>query len=288
MSFTRKILSFTFTLPSGTFQGTGSNTLTVSGLKASISMRQQGGVTQDQVSIVIWGLTTSQMNQMSTFGVYPDLTKNAQITVQAGDTTSGLSTVFIGTIRIANADYSAQPNVAFVVEASANHYLAVAPAPPLSFNGTADVAVIIGNLAGQIGMTLENSGVSVKLSNPYFCRSAVDQIMACAKHANINVYIDTKMSVVAIWPKGQSRNGQLITIAPGKGLVGYPTFSAPFVTFRTEFNPSIVFGRDINVQSSLKTASGTFTPMWINTTLQTETQGGAWFQDIQAYAKPPQ
>lgn len=283
MSLVRRVISVTFRLQSGNFAGTGSNTLTVTGLKTWFTMSQVGGVSRDAVHLVVFGLTQSQMNQLSTYGMPPDQNFNNEVTVQAGDAVSGMATVFQGTITSADANYG-PPEASLVVRAYLGQYISVAPAASLSYRGTADAATIMGNIAQKMGLTLENSGVNVKLSNPYFSGSLFDQAKSCARAGNFYAVLDGKNNVLAIWPKGQNRNGSVLTISPQSGLVGYPEFTLKGVVFTAVWNPNIIFGRAVKLISSLQAATGMWVPMQIDTNLQSETPDGAWFMQITAYS----
>jgi hypothetical protein len=285
--FTKKIIQVTFTLHSKTFAGSGgSNTLTISGLKTSFVMTQAGGIARDAVSLVIYGLTPSQLNDLATYGMPPDSQFNNKISVSAGDS-SGLSLVYAGDIIDAYADYDGAPETSFAVTALVGAYLGVAPTPAVSYSGTVDAATIMGNIATLMNLTLENSGVNVKISNPYLSGSLFDQAKQVAKAGDFFATLDTVRHVLAIWPKKGARDGALTLIAPPPqgGLVGYPKFTMGGVIFRTVFNPNIVFGREIQLQSSLQHACGKWVPMTVRTELATETPGGPWFQDVVAFSK---
>jgi hypothetical protein len=280
--FTQKLLSFTFALQSTTFAN-GTDTLKLSGLRAEFSMLEAGGVSRTEVHIAIYGMTASQMNSLSTYGMPPSQNQNNSVSVEAGDTVNGLSLLFQGSIFAAWADYSSQPDVKFVIEAYMGGFLAVKPASALSFNGPAAAATIMGNIASQMGLGLENTGVTAQLTNSYFPGSLDDKRKACAQAANINSLVDTVRNVLAIWPKGQARGGQVLVVSPTTGLIGYPTFTIIGVEFNCLWNPNIVFGRKLQLQSSLKPACGLWIPSNVRTTLATEIPDGPWMMHVEAY-----
>jgi hypothetical protein len=56
---------------------------------------------------------------------------------------------------------------------------------------------------------------------------------------------------LAIWPKTGTRGGQIPLISPSNGgLVGYPTYRDLAMRFRCIFNPNIVVGGQIQMQST--------------------------------------
>jgi len=281
VSFTRKIIQVTLKLGQSSFSGTGADTLTITGLQVRFHMRQIIGLKTD-VQVEVFGLTDSQMKQFSTYGSLPNMQTPNLITIAAGDNESGLSVIFHGILKQVDANY-AQPASSILATALDGAFYAISKAAPVSYKGSADVAIIMGNLAAQSSLNLENSGVSVKLSNPYFSGSIGDQIKSCARAAGINHLVDTARNVLAIWPHNGSRGGNAPLVSPQTGLVGYPTFGMAHVYFQTEFNPNIQPGRPVQVQSSIQNANGTWTAVSVLTDLESETPNGAWFQKVDAY-----
>lgn len=283
MSFAKKVIQLSFQLQTGTFNGTQSNNLTVSG-KIHVHMEDAGGVSSNAVRIAVWGLTQSQMNQLSTFGTIPTQNLKNTVTVLAGDE-GALTQIFTGIIQFANADLSGQPDAALVITAFANLYTAVAPVAPVSYSGPTDAAQIMTQLAAKWqpkALTLQNHGVSVKLSNPYLSGSVWDMARSVARAGNFNIYPDLVRGTLDMWPQNGNRGNSGITIGPGSGLVGYPTFGIGTIQFTTLFNPGLINAKQVQLKSSLPNASKLVTPMNITTDLQAETPNGAWFQSVYA------
>jgi hypothetical protein len=201
------------------------------------------------------------------------------VILEAGDT-SGLGVVFQGTMTRAWADFSAMPDVCFHASAHAGVLQALKPIPPSSYIGSVDVATVMAGLAVQMGLTFENTGVSVKLANPYFPGTAWEQADRAATAAGINWVADkTKL---AIWPKGQPRGSQIPLVSPDTGLIGYPLFNSKGIIVTTQYNPSINFGSAIQVQSSLGPANGKWFVSAISHELESEIPNGNWFSRIEA------
>lgn len=97
------------------------------------------------------------------------------------------------------------PEVCFRITAIAGAFENVMKSKPSSFQGSADVAQIAEHLAKKMGLSFENSGVKVKLSNPYSSGSYRTQMLELAEHAGIQWTIDR--GTLAIWNPGQSRKG---------------------------------------------------------------------------------
>lgn len=279
MSVVRRRITLTFQIGKGSFGASGFDTITVEGLRTAATITKAGGVSMSMLQLRVQGLSLSLMNQLSTLGKPLVDGRNNKVTVSAGDDESGVAVAFIGTISEAWVDMSAAPDGVFVVAAHSGLLDALKPVPPISFQGQADAAVIMAGLAQQMELAFENSGVSVQLANPYFPGTAREQALACATAANINWVIDD--STLAIWPKGGSRGGQVPVLSKDTGMVGYPTHTQNGIVVVTLYNPSITFGGQVEVHSSLTPAAGTWTVFSVAHDLEAETPGGKWFTRLE-------
>ena len=284
-SFVQRVLRVTFRLgqvngTQPTFQGSGgANQLTLSGLRCSAAITQTGGISQGALDLRIYGMTESQMNQLSQVQGAPiRQPPGNSVTVEAG-TAAGLSQVYAGTINGAFIDYTGSPQVPLHVLGLAAYEAAVKAVPPSSYKGGADVAVIMGNLAKTMGFQYENNSINgIILSNSYFPGSAYQQAQACANAAGIEMTVDN--GTLAIWPRDGSRGGSVPLISPGTGMKGYPVQTLTGIELETLFNPSVKFGSRVQVQSSRQTACGTWKVIQLSTILESETPDGAWFQRL--------
>lgn len=279
MALVQRLLTVTFQLGSGTFAETGQNTLTLSKLRASASIVKAGGPSLSALTLKVYGMTKSHMDQLSTLGLKFQLLPKNIVTVAAGAADgSQPSIVFVGTITKAYADFSSMPEVSFVVSAHTGAAENVMPFPPSSFQGSSDVASIMSGLATAMGYSFENSGVSTRLSNVYLWGSAREQARRVAEHAGIEMIMDD--GVLAIWPRGKSRGGLVPLVSPQTGLVGYPNYDAMGVVFRTLFNPSIGYGKQLQLQSSQTRATGIWTVYSLQHDLEALTPRGKWFSTV--------
>jgi len=91
-----KDISFTFTFGQGTF-GSGGNSLTVSGLRATVDIDLAGGSMYGHLVCNIYGMTLSDMNAIASYQYQPDTLVRNQIQVNAIDGDQS-TLVFVGTI----------------------------------------------------------------------------------------------------------------------------------------------------------------------------------------------
>jgi len=277
-SFSKKKIDLEITLKEGKFSDSGSETVRLSGLRVSADIAKTGGIAFNESLIRVWGLTPSMMNQLSTLGLKYSLQGRSAITVFAGDDNSMMSTVFTGDVHEAWAEYQGAPDVPMNLRASTGQLANIKPSPARSFSGGVDVATIMQQLAGSMGLAFENNGVSVMLQSPNFPGTDRAKAFAAAKAARINCMIDD--GVLAIWPADGFRGGDIPTLNKDTGMVGYPTYNAMGIAVQCLYNPAIRYGGRVKIESSLPQASKTWYVYQIAHNLESETPGGQWFSSL--------
>jgi len=246
-----------------------------------------------ELDLMIYGMTLSHMNQLSTLGWVGQKPGADQIKVYAGESSvpqgaagfpapQNMTLVYQGTIWQAVSDFQGGPNLPFHVIAHGGSREDALNVKPTSVNNkSADVAQLMNQIAGQMGVQFENNGVSVKIAYPYLPGSPRAQALALAEHAGINWTLDR--GVLAIWPKTGSRSGATPLISPQTGMVGYPSQSSVGIKVRTLFNNDLRIGGQVQIQSSITPANGTWTISKIEHNLQCLTPNGEWFTTIEAW-----
>jgi hypothetical protein len=270
------------------FAESGTNTVTLDGHRASVRVQNSGAAAGSAAQVAVWGMTPSLMDQLSTLGMVVQMIPRNTITITAGEETqdgsNNTSTVFVGTILQAYGDFNNAPDVPFRLECLAGAAEQAIPFPASSYTGGTDVSTILSAIASKMGWGFENNGVNVQLANPYLSGSAIDQVRSVAEHAHINASLIN--NVLCIWPRFGSRKASgipLIAPAPAGQMIGYPTYTQQGILVRTIFDPRIAFGGQIQVQSSLKKASGTWNVFKLDLKLDSLLPKGLWEQEIYAY-----
>lgn len=281
MAFAKRIVDLEFKLGQGAFGQDGADTVRLEGLRCSVSIAKQG-IGYARADVQVWGMTLDLMNKLTVLNKLRfEQQRYNSIVITAGDSKSGVAMCFGGTIREAWADGRQPPDVMFHVSADSAMFELSKPVPPISFNGSVDAALVLNGIAGQMGMGLENNGVTATLKNPYWPSSLKSQLEKVCEAANCEYTIDTVGNVLAVWPKGQGRSGASIKVAPDTGLVGYPSFTQSGIQLTMLYNPSIDFGRSIDVESQFTPANGKWTVVALNHRLDCQVPGGQWFTDIE-------
>ncbi len=285
MSFRRRTIEVTIKLGAGSFGEDLGDQITLSGHRIACEIMATGGALQGTANVRIYGLTLDTINRLTTIG--PTMTeirgKNS-ISITAGNVGEVLTQIYLGTIDTAYADFQAMPEVVLNISALSAAAAAVRPVPPSSFQTSASVSTIMRGLAELARFDFEDNNVTGSLANPYFSGTALDQIKACSRDAGIDYYIDR--GVLAITPKNVARGGEIPTISPATGMVGYPMFSSQGLSVTCEFQPTVRLGGKINVETSLTAANGNWNVFTVMHSLECENRGGPWFTVISGYRSP--
>lgn len=294
-TFTQKLLEFSVQLASNsqtnqpnTFSETGSSEVTITDKRASVRIQNSGAPSNSAAQVQIYGLSDSIANQLSTLGMVLNLVSKNTLTIKAGDSETGLTAVFSGTIADAYGDFSAAPDVPFIMNCQAGLADATANVKPTSFAQQTDVATIMSGFARQMNLGFENNGVTTQLPPSYFRGSVQQQMRTAADHAGINAEI-VNGNVLAIWPRFGSRNTARVPVIarpPNGSMVGYPSFTQQGILARNLFLPDISFGGKVNVQTdvkSLQKANGIWTVYKLDLALDTQMPRGQWLSSFHCY-----
>nr|DAH84757.1 MAG TPA: tail protein [Caudoviricetes sp.] len=281
MSFSKKRIVTDISLASGQFSIGGGNTAALRGLRTSCIIEVNGGFSQSNMQMAIYGLPLSLMNQLSNVGKNLNKSLLNTITVQAGDDEMGMHLVFQGQIYSAFVDARAMPEVAFRIQAVPGGFDKVKPATPMSFKGSGNVSQMMSQIAGQMGLAFEDNGVNVKLANPYYAGTPFQQAASIARDAGIEWIIDR--GTLAISPPGKSRQGDAVLISPQTGLVGYPMFNEAVVICQALFNPAFKMGGQVEIRSDLTAANGKWITNQLVHYLDAEVPKGKWFSLVSCY-----
>lgn len=285
-TFHQRRIEVEFQLGVGSFGSTGKNTTTLKTHRVTANISKAGGISNARLDMRIYGMALDVMQQLTILNqIGFDSAKLNQIVVSVGDDDTGLSVAFVGIINEAWIVGQSSPDIEFHVVATSGHLDKIRPVKPTSYNGSIDVATIIAGIGEQMTppRALENSGVNVQLSNPYFPGTLIDQLRAAAQASYIHCILESnavKGDIIAIWPLDKPRNGAQVVVSSETGMVGYPSFSGNAIQFTTLYNPTFVYGCFVEVRSVLFPAPKRMIIASITHNLESETVGGAWFTEV--------
>jgi len=291
-SYSQKLLRTTLILPAGNFPGTSSNTLTLVGYRTLASVHGAAGY-PNTLNLTVYGMRQSDMNAVTILWSAATVTAvNARALVQieaSGDGGKTWCQVFEGTFIEAAPDYTNAPNVALRVLAATSYGMQIAPAPPTSYRGSISIVAVATYIAGEMGFTLENNGVTGNVSTPYYPGTYMDQFRHLCQDMNLDFYFDGN-ATLAICPKNQPRQGKGVPIfSPSSGLIGFPTVQRFGIHADVIFTPALTIGAELQIQDSIvPSANGTWFAGVMTHDLESLQPDGAWFTHVDCYRSPAQ
>ena len=274
-SFTKKAIRLAFTL------GQSGNTKVINDLACEVSVRKAGLPDKNEARAKVWGLSYESMAQLATLTWKPLESRHNLISIEAGDKGGMLSVVFQGEVTRASADFNAAPDVCMEFEAESGAYPQQAKLPAATVDGEVPVEPLFEQFAAQAGYSFRNEGVSASVRNVCFVGSPYDKLRKLARHLGCDLFIDDGLVVAA--PAGQARSGGTVTLSKDTGLIGYPTFTQDGISCRCLYNPALVHGGLVKVQSMVPRASGIWRITGLSHNLAADTpHGGSWESRIEA------
>ncbi len=279
MTYAQRQINLTFQQPNG-------ESIHLPGLKVAAIVDMPGGIqAMSSLQMNVWGMTLAHMNQFSSAGSQMVALSNYSVTVTAGDLNGKMSNVFEGAMCQAYMDFSAIPDVSFVVAATAGFFWKGTPAAPHHYAGPHNAEDIIRALAQQIGYNFVNdNGAHAVITDQYLYGSPVQNIqrVAAAARFAFDIHNDT----VTIWPNEGVRDNVIIDVGPQTGLVGYPSYYEAGFMVRSQFNPDIVRGRRIQLTSSIPKSNGLWPIQTVTHELSTQQEDGPWFTTVRLCPPP--
>ena len=284
-----KDLRFVITLgnPSSSFSSGGQsyNTITLQGLRASVYIDNAGGAMMGTLKAQIFGVTANDMNTLTSL-LWDNLIVSQSgssftfnsIQVFAIDGTQE-TLVYNGDVLNCWGVYTSMPNAYLYIEAQIGYSALVQPVAPLSLATDSDVATVMQQIASAMGYQFENNGVNATVPRgTYLGNTLMEQARSLMQAYRFWMYLDsTSPNTLAIAPYGKARNATAVPlISPQTGREGYPLFNSTGVNFETLFNPSIVFGGTVQMQSSIPKANGEWIVVSMSHQLSSQTPAGPW------------
>ncbi|MEF3068049.1 baseplate hub protein [Pandoraea apista] len=277
--YAKRKLEFTFNMGEGAFGEKRGSDVVLSGHRASVGLALYGAASKPTAQFRIFGLPLEMINQLTRVGWRPGAFKENRVMIAAGDEGGAMSVVHMGSIETAFANFNAAPDVALEVMSMSGLVEAMRPVAARSYVGPTDAGDIMADLAKDMGVAFERNGVSVILQNPYLPGTAWAQVERCANAARINYSLDR--GILSIWNRNGARQAsKAIRIAPDTGMVGYPTFNGNGISVRNLFNPDVVLGSEVEVDTEITVAKGKWVAHSVYHTLESETPNGQWFTDV--------
>lgn len=257
------------------------------GLMAQARITFAGLPSAAALQATIWGLTPDIMNQLNTLSAIFQMQPANLVTVYASNADgTNRSIAFTGGILNCTPDFNRQPEAPINIQAYAALDIATLPSKPKSYEGTTDITTAIKTIAAEVNYSTEFNGISgISLSRSYLDgspRDQIDNIRRAVKDRGVMVDF-VENNTIAVWYTNKGRARPVAIVSPDTGLIGYPTYTGFGIDVRTIYNPNIVQGGQVQVNSSLQSASGLFTVYGLSHDLDAQIPGGKWETMVHAY-----
>ena len=274
-TYSKRKITVKFRLAQGELGAEEGPEIKVENKRCVATLIAYNGDLQGQLHLSIWGLTLSEIDNLTTIGPIMQERRRNRVVVEAGDS-SGMVTLFDGQIDTAYGDFQGAPENVFNILALSATYSSVDHAAPVSFKGGKEAVELLKDIADRLGYTFETNECTQILRNPYFSGSSIQQIKDICRAAGFYWTIDR--GVLAIWSKTNGfRIGDVVNISPEAGMVGYPAFSSAGVIITSLFNPEIKQGGRVKVTSDLTVACGEWKVCSVMHSVSSELPDGPWF-----------
>jgi hypothetical protein len=254
---------------------------TYEGFATEVNITKPGLPEKNSAKVKIWGLKLEDMAQLTMLAFRPLESQHNLLEVEAGDEGGGLALIFKGEITAASADFNSSPDVAMNFEADSGTYPQKIAKPVETVAGEVKASDLFSKFAADAGYEYKNEGLTASVKNAWFPGSPIEKARKLARDIGCELIIDDG-SIITL-PAGKARQGQAVLLSKETGLVGYPTFNQQGITCRCLFNPDLVYGGLIKVESIVPKASG----QWKITKLTHDLSaykpgGGNWESKIEA------
>lgn len=285
-SFQPRRLRFVIQLAQGTFNKKDEpDTITIEDFRSHVEIEAMGGFMFASCRATIFGLAKETMDRLTFINLLSLDFKRNTIRVEATDENGEFAVVFLGEIIQSTPEYHNAPEVPIVIEARAGVIGSLKPANPYTFPGPQKVAVIMENLARDIGMKLENNGVETIITDMVLTGTTNDKIRMLQEATDIQVWASYEDAILAIAPAGAPRESVPVRYSISTNLIGWPTRLHNGVIWKGLFNPSARHGCKVEIDSEIPTANGEWYVISMTHSLSCKEPGGPWFTDF--VASPP-
>ncbi len=309
LSYSLKTIRVTVSIGQGVFSE-GGNTKVIEGLACDATIQKPGLPEQNSASVKIMGLSYNSMKQLTFLSFRPLESYRNTITIEAGEQGKSLSTVFRGHITRASADLNTAPDPTMNFDAASGYFAQQISSPPTAVQGEASASQLMRGWASEASLSFYNQGITALVRNTYYPGDPISKMKKLAHDIGCDLILDD--DTVIILPAGNPRGdipaskstestspesggigpgvgggggGRVTLLSRDTGMIGYPTFNQSGISVKSIFNPAVLYGSRIKVDSLTPGASGD----WIVTKLTHSISaynpgGGPWETQIEGSA----
>ncbi|HDC1418116.1 TPA: hypothetical protein O7U53_001967 [Salmonella enterica] len=267
-------LRFEFKNKAGAFDKAGNDKITISNIKATVSLNGVIGRTGTSAEVSLYGLSLERIAELSgrTNGnMSPD--QNIDIGIYADDTL-----VFYGGMTASIANMNQAPDSCLSITAIADAELRNKAVSPFTAKGSQNLTDVINAICTAAGYeAVFGDGVNgmITSGSPHFEGSVFDQLHQVCSGYGLAMSV-TPPGKAEFWPSNVQRDDVVPFISSEYGLIGYPVFAAGGVMFQTQYSSLLSIGRYIELKTEVPWASGRYQLSTVRHELSSWVTGGPW------------
>lgn len=271
--YKKRSLRFEFTNHLEPFEGMkGNNKISIDNVRSSISLQSSGNLFGTQVSANLYGLSMELLAALSAraMGNYGPGTESVSLDIFVEE-----NKIFSGFMNSSIANMNRVPNAALIINATASYELQNKVMPPFSFGGPIPVTDILTAICKPVGYEPLITGLKNPVAtNPHYSGSVFEQLSGVCH--DFAIAMSVMQPKISFWPSESKRDDVIPFVSPSHGLIGYPIFSNGGVMFQTQFSTLLTTGRNINLETSLPHAKGTYQLTSVTHELSSMIPDGPW------------
>jgi len=214
------------------------------------------GATQNECEVKLTNLDKVTRDYLLTeTSPFNKIRTRKRLLVEAGRVSTGYSLVFSGDIT--NATGGQPPDITITLKAAAGDF-AKGQIIARSLPGTTPLRAVAGQVAKDLGLSLNFQAESKHVSNWTHTGSALGQVAKLGQLGRVNAYVDDKQLIVK--PFNVALKNQVRELNLDTGMIGIPEFTETGIKVRMLFDNRTVLGGGLRITSKLNPAAdGTYT-----------------------------
>lgn len=265
----------------------GLNQLSTTGLRVTSSIISGNGSMTPTAQIKIYNLKMETMLDLMRIRWQSMTALMSTIKLEVGEEGKTLAIAYEGNITFAHIDMNGAPDVALVIDSQVGALDSLKSVPSICFTKPTDAAGIVETICLGLGYVFENNAGASKILNPATYENPnIHKVEQICHDCDFDLYVEHKL--IAITPRGVSRQLAVPVITPNTGLIGYPSPDQRGVKFKCFYDPLIRFGGLIKLdESELTTCNGEWRIYGLTILLDSNVANGNWFCEVNAAWKEP-
>lgn len=278
-------LRFEFTNENSAFDKSGNNKLSISNIKATVSLGSVIGRTGATADFSLYGLSMERVAELS--GRANGNMLNSQkisVSIFADE-----SLAFSGGMTSSIANMNDAPEGSLLISAVANADLQNMAVSPFSAQGSQSLTDVINSICSSAGYVAAFNGVKgmTTSGSPHFEGSVFDQLHQVCSGYGLAMSV-TPPNKAEFWPAEKQRDDVVPYISKDYGLIGYPVFSQGGVMFQAQYSSLLSIGRLIDLKTDIPWMSGRYQLSNVRHELSSWVQNGSWHSICTASRNPEQ